>query len=256
MELRSQRTPSSDQPGDEPSGGRSSFSGIRESSRFSVRGAVERVHKAPLGSSAYQLLLWEAACIRQLFQRAERPQRGRESKARVAYGAERWASKKGTTPAPSTRAYKESARRFVTIPTDEFRTSYVYHELMCTLQRVEMEKRQRIPEDVRKYGALTEEQMGRRAKVRGLFALPCTGGGKKRMESVSRDLIAAISIRRCAVLKKRPAEQTRANFAGQPFSVEMYREMLKPTEAGRSRKTGRRLRVDIHLPLMIVGHCA
>jgi len=38
----------------------------------------------------------------------------------VAYGAGRWASKKGTTPAPTTRTIKECARRFVTIPVDEF----------------------------------------------------------------------------------------------------------------------------------------
>jgi hypothetical protein len=101
----------------------------------------------------------------------------------VAYGAGRWKTQKGTTPAPTTRTYKECARRFVTIPVDEFRTSYTHHELGRTLQGVEMEKCQRSPEDIKKYGPLTEEQMERRAKVRGLLALiSTTSDGKKRME--------------------------------------------------------------------------
>ena len=62
----------------------------------------------------------------------------------VAYGAGRRESKKGRTPAPTTRTYKECARRFVTIPVDEFRTSYTHHELECTPQSVEMEK---VPEE-------------------------------------------------------------------------------------------------------------
>jgi len=67
----------------------------------------------------------------------------------VAYGAGRWKNRKGTTPAPTTRTYKECARRFATIPVDEFRTSYTHHELGCTLQRVEMEKCQRSAEDLK-----------------------------------------------------------------------------------------------------------
>jgi hypothetical protein len=123
----------------------------------------------------------------------------------VAYGAGRWAPKKGTTPAPTTRSYKECAWRFVTIPVDEFRTSYTHHELGCTLQRVEMEKCQRSPEEIAKYGPLTEEQMGRKAKVRGLHALgSTTHNGKKRMEFLNRDFNVAMNIRRCAVLETRP----------------------------------------------------
>jgi len=41
----------------------------------------------------------------------------------LASGAGRWKTQKGITPAPTTRTYKECARRFVTIPVDEFRTS-------------------------------------------------------------------------------------------------------------------------------------
>jgi len=101
----------------------------------------------------------------------------------VAFGAGRWKTQKGTTPAPTTRTCRECARRFVTIPVDEFRASYTHHELGCTLQRVEMEKCQRSPEDIAQYGPLTEEQMERRAKVHGLLALmSTTPNGKKRME--------------------------------------------------------------------------
>jgi len=65
-----------------------------------------------------------------------------------------------------------------------------------------MEKCQRSPEDIKKYGPLTEEQMESRAKVRGLLALvSTTSDGKKRMEFVNRDFNAAISIRRCTVLE-------------------------------------------------------
>jgi len=60
----------------------------------------------------------------------------------VAYGTAHWAPKKGTKPAPTTRTYEECARRFVTMPIDEFRTLYTHHELGCILQRVEMEKSQ------------------------------------------------------------------------------------------------------------------
>jgi len=163
----------------------------------------------------------------------------------VAYGAGRWKTQKGTTPAPTTRTYKECARRFVTIPVYEFRTSYTYHELGCTLQRVEIEKCQRSPEDIAKCGPLTEEQMERRAKVRGLLALvSTTPNGKKRMEFVNRDFNAAINIRRCAVMEKRPPELTSENFVGQSLKVELYEKKFEPAVGGRSRRTGRRLHVS------------
>jgi len=60
-----------------------------------------------------------------------------------------------------------------------------------------MEKCQRSPEDMKRYGPLTEEQMERRAKVRGLLALiSTTSDGKKRMEFVNRDFNAAINVRK------------------------------------------------------------
>ena len=125
----------------------------------------------------------------------------------VAYGAVRWKTQRGCTPVPTTRSYKECARRFVTIPIDEFRTSYTHHELGCTLQRVEMEKCQRSPEDIKKYGPLTEELLERRAKVRGLLALVSTTiNGKNRFEFVNRDSNAAINIWKCAVMDTKPTE--------------------------------------------------
>jgi len=42
---------------------------------------VERVDQAPVGSTANEFVLWEAACIRELFQSVEYPQVGRESEA-------------------------------------------------------------------------------------------------------------------------------------------------------------------------------
>jgi len=69
-----------------------------------------------------------------------------------------------------------------------------------------MEKCQRSSEDIKKYGPLTEEQMERRAKVRGLLALVSTVSGKKRIEFVNRDFTAAINRTRCAVMEGRPPD--------------------------------------------------
>ena len=163
----------------------------------------------------------------------------------AAYGAGRWKNRKGTTPAPTTRTYKECARRFVTIALDESRTSYTHHELGCALQRVDMEKRLRNPEDMKKYGLLTEEQMERRAKVRGLLALVSTTiDGKKRVEFVNRDFNAAINIKRCAVMETRPPALTRENFMGQPLKVEPYETKFEAEVRGRFKKTGRSLHVS------------
>jgi hypothetical protein len=104
-----------------------------------------------------------------------------------------------------------------------------------------MEKCQRSPEDIKKYGPLTEEQMERRAKVRGLLALVSTINGKKRMEFVNRDFNAAINIRRCAVPEERPSKKTRVNFVGQPIKVELYKKKLEAVAGSLSKKTGRRL---------------
>jgi len=96
--------------------------------------------------------------------------------------------KKGTTPAPTTRTYNECARRFVTIPLRVSRRSIHPTSFPSRLLRVEIGHCLRIPEDIAKYGPLTEEQMEKRAKVRGLLALVCSmNDDKKRMEFVNRD---------------------------------------------------------------------
>jgi hypothetical protein len=107
-----------------------------------------------------------------------------------------------------------------------------------------MEKYQRSPEDVKKYGPLTEEQMKRRAKVRGLLALVSpTTNGKKHMEFVNRDFNAAINIRKCALLEKRPPQLSRENFLGQPLKVELYEKKLEAVLGGRFKKSEGHLRI-------------
>jgi hypothetical protein len=82
-----------------------------------------------------------------------------------------------------------------------------------------MEKCQWNSEDIKKYGALTKQQMESRAKVPGLLALvSTTTDGNQRIEFVNRDFNAAIKIRRCAVLESRPPELPRENVIGQPPS--------------------------------------
>jgi len=111
-----------------------------------------------------------------------------------------------------------------------------------------MEKCQRSPEDMAKYRQLTEEQMERRAKVRGLLALvSTTPNGTKRMDFVNRDFITAINIRRCAVLENRPPEMTRENFVGQPLKVLLYETQLEAVVGGRSKKPRKRLHVSRRL---------
>jgi hypothetical protein len=90
--------------------------------------------------------------------------------------------------------------------------------------------------------------MERMAKVRGLLALVSTTiDGKKRMEFLNRDFIAAINIRKCAVLETRPPEWTRGNFFGQPLQVQLYEKKLEAAVGGRSKETGRRLHVSWRL---------
>jgi len=163
----------------------------------------------------------------------------------VAYGSGRWKTQKRCTPALTTRTYIECARRFVTISIDEFRTSYTHHELGCTLQSVEIEKCRSSPEGIAKYGPLTEAQMERRAKVRGLLALvSTTNDGTERMEFVNRDFNAAIKITTCAVLESRPPELPRENVIGQPPKVELFEKKLESVVGGRSKKAGRRLHLS------------
>jgi hypothetical protein len=108
-----------------------------------------------------------------------------------------------------------------------------------------MAKCQRSPEDMKKYRGPTEEQMERRARLRGWLALvSSTTNGEKRMEYVNRDFNAAINIRRCAVIERRPPELARENFVGQPFKVGLYEKQFEPVVSERYKKTGRRLLIN------------
>jgi len=85
-----------------------------------------------------------------------------------------------------------------------------------------MEKCQWNSEDIKKYGALTKQQMESRAKVPGLLALvSTTTDGNQRIEFVNRDFNAAINIERCVLMIKRPPELMRASFVGQPLNFEL-----------------------------------
>jgi len=107
-----------------------------------------------------------------------------------------------------------------------------------------MEKCQRSPEVIRKYGTLTEEQMERSAKVRGLLALvSTTPNGKKLMEFMNRDFNAPINIRKYALMEKRPPELTRENFIEQSLNVELYEKKLEAVVGGQYKKAGRRLHI-------------
>jgi hypothetical protein len=87
--------------------------------------------------------------------------------------------------------------------------------------------------------------MERRAKFRGLLALvSTTSDGTKRMEFVNRDFHAAVNIRRCTVLEKRPPEWTRENFVGQPPKVELYEKKFEAVVGSLSQKTARQLHIS------------
>lgn len=82
VECRYERAPGSYERGDEPRSEQSRFSGIHESSHSALGGAVKRVYQAPVGSSAYESTLREAASICRLFQCVERLEGGQELKVR------------------------------------------------------------------------------------------------------------------------------------------------------------------------------
>jgi hypothetical protein len=95
----------------------------------------------------------------------------------LAHGAGNWASKKGSIRALSARADMECALRFVTISIHEFRIAYVLDGLECTLQKVDMDRSQPSVSETEKSGERTEEQMERRARVRGILAYLSTASG-------------------------------------------------------------------------------
>jgi len=123
------------------------------------------------------LYCWKQRAFASFFNQLSALTEDRSQRLVVAYGAGRWMTRKGCTPAPTTRTYKECAHRYVKTPLDEFRTSSTHHELCCTLQRVAMEKSQRLADG---------NANGKEGDLRGLLALVRkTNDGKKRIEFVN-----------------------------------------------------------------------
>ena len=105
----------------------------------------------------------------------------------VAYGAAKFApGAKGEVSVPTTRAYRCCAERFETVLIDEFRTTQMCASTGDRLRAVES----------RKTGTA----------VRGLLWYDSTIATSR---FVDRDLNAALNIRRCAVLPRRPRELCR-----------------------------------------------
>ena len=87
-------------------------------------------------------------------------------------------------------------------------------ELRCIFQKVEIERRQRSASVIGKHRGLTEHHMTLRVRIRGLLALVSSTSSKKRMKFVNGEFNTAKNTRRCALLKTRREELTRANFMG------------------------------------------
>jgi hypothetical protein len=123
----------------------------------------------------------------------------------VAYGAAKFApGAKGEVSVPTTRAFKYCAERFETVLVDEFRTTQMDVRTGDRLQAVES----------RKTGSA----------VRGLLWYSSTNEASR---FVDRDLNAALNIRRCAVLPRRPRELCRiegqAPLGGMPVGKTIRR---------------------------------
>ena len=107
----------------------------------------------------------------------------------IAYGASKFApGAKGEVSVPTTKAYRCCAERFETVLVDEFRTTQMDARTGDRLQAVAR----------RSTGAV----------VRGLLWY-ASGSITATSRFVDRDLNAALNIRRCAVLPRRPRELCR-----------------------------------------------
>jgi hypothetical protein len=127
-------------------------------------------------------------------------------------------------------------------------------EPRCIIQKFDMERRQRNASAIAEDAELTQHQMVQRARVLRHFALVSTNSGNKCMDFVNRDFNAAINNRRFDKMKTRPVEQTRANLVGQPLSLVVCMQILKPIAGGQSTSARRRRpRMGIHLPCTVVN---
>jgi len=131
----------------------------------------------------------------------------------IAYGAGHWVTQKGSIPAPSKRAHKECALPFEVIPVYKFRTTYLHHELGCTIQRGEIEKSKRSAD---RAGNSTRDTSSRTSSISQFKQRQETNGIREsRLETT-------YNIRRCAVLEGRSPELTRTNFVEQPPGLNLY----------------------------------
>ena len=143
---------------------------------------------------------------------------GVERRLVVAYGNGRAVATQGCTPAPSTRSFAECSHRFVTVPVDEFRTTYTHCERGCELMRVKKRVRPRSAVEEYDLGPEPASQRLRRSLVRGLLWCGSTSGiagaSSKPAHFVNRDLNAAVNIRQCLLSSRRPAALDRQLFVG------------------------------------------
>ena len=125
----------------------------------------------------------------------------------IAYGSAKFTSSgKNEVAVPTSRAFKEASYRFPTIVVGEFRTTRVYHKDDSLLQAVgkfRMSTKDGCPTG----------KTSQRVKVRGLLWCNSTNvsTNKPINKFIDRDLNAAINIRRCAILPKRPEILVRKN---------------------------------------------
>jgi len=101
---------------------------------------------------------------------------------------------------------------------------------MKKLKRGNMPEKMFVPRDD---DEIVVAQRLRARRTPALLSTTSVNTGNKLMNG---NLNAPIKIRRYAVLKTRPAELTRANFAGQHPRLEVCKGRLKPTVGGRSQK--------------------
>jgi hypothetical protein len=117
----------------------------------------------------------------------------KDKKTVMAFGSAKFApGGKGEVSVPTSRAFKECSYRFPTISVDEFRTSRVFHGDLSTLLDCVGTK---------------DTNNKKETRLRGLLWCCSTNITKNKPHPglfVNRDLNAAINIRQCALLPKRP----------------------------------------------------
>jgi hypothetical protein len=112
----------------------------------------------------------------------------------LAFGSAKFApGGKNEVAVPTSRAFKECSYRFPIVTVDEFRTSKIHWRDDTLLDQV-----------------AKKNAKGSLEAVRGL--LWCSSTIQNNNKFVNRDLNAAINIRRCAILPKRPSILTRGSI--------------------------------------------